>query len=258
MLAKKTLLSLAQFLELQGHDYLQLLFEKHGIRFSAYFRGVQGASLVALREGLESVSELAVESLLGEIALTLNDLRFRVNPRYRFDERLGDLQRLLALDGYRLDSGAFTRIEPQIEGTPPIRDDLEQELVGSRLSKAHEVQAQVEAAISSFRQEPPDFNGSLTHARIALESLAREIALTRQVRYPGVFDTNKWGSVLSYLRTSALISAEEEKALAGVYSLLSQGAHRTVGLTEAEMARLALSLAFSMLYFLIKQYNSSP
>lgn len=90
---------------------------------------------------------------------------------------------------------------------------------------------------------------------MALQTLAVDIAEGRIRAKPGAFDAKKWGQVLAYLRTSGLVSLEEEQALAGVYGFLSQGAHRPVGLTERELARLGLSLATAMLYFLIKRYR---
>jgi hypothetical protein len=57
------------------------------------------------------------------------------------------------------------------------------------------------------------------------------------------------------LRTSGLITTEEEKVLAGVYGFLSAGAHQPIGFTAQEMARYGRSLAAYMSYFLIKRYN---
>jgi hypothetical protein len=105
-----------------------------------------------------------------------------------------------------------------------------------------------------FRANPPDYNASLTSARIALETLAREVATERQTQRPGNFDPTKWGQVIAYLRTSDLVSKREEDGLTGVYSFISEGAHAPVGMTEQEMVRLGRNLAAGASYFLIKRH----
>ena len=62
--------------------------------------------------------------------------------------------------------------------------------------------------------------------------------------------------MLSYLRTSGLLTKQEEEGLAGVYSFVSPGAHTPLGLTEEEMVRLGRSLVASMAYFLTKRFNA--
>ena len=52
-----------------------------------------------------------------------------------------------------------------------------------------------------------------------------------------------------------MISKKEEEGLTGVYSFISKGAHKPVGLDEKEMARLGRSLAIGMSYFIIKCHN---
>ena len=61
---------------------------------------------------------------------------------------------------------------------------------------------------------------------------------------------------MSYLRTSDFITMEEEVALAGVFGLVSEGAHIPVGLTEQEMVRLGRTFIVGMCFFLVKRHNS--
>jgi hypothetical protein len=74
------------------------------------------------------------------------------------------------------------------------------------------------------------------------------------LKAPGL-GLGKWGSVLDYLRDSALITPEERRALASVYGLLSEGPHKPIDSTGQGMALLGRRLAASMCYFLIKRYN---
>ena len=110
----------------------------------------------------------------------------------------------------------------------------------------------IERSAQDFRKTPPEYNGCLTNARVALESLVKSIAIAR-----GCSADVSWGQALSYLRTSGFISESEEKAIAGVYGFVSQGAHRPMALSEQEMARLGRNLAISMCYFIIKLYNQT-
>jgi hypothetical protein len=101
MVGTRTLHSLAQFLELLDKEMIILLIGKHqlysdDIEELQYGRGFLTALAVSLRSGKES----EVLPLLEEIVRTSRDLRNRVSPHYRFDERFEDLERCLQLDGY--------------------------------------------------------------------------------------------------------------------------------------------------------------
>ena len=113
----------------------------------------------------------------------------------------------------------------------------------------------MENSATAFRRSPPDYNGCLSNARVALQTLATAIANVRTTTHPGSFDETKWGQILAYLRTSGLITKSEEEGLAGVSSFVSPGAHTPVGISEEEFARLGRSLVASMCYFLVKRYN---
>jgi hypothetical protein len=146
----------------------------------------------------------------------------------------------------------FGPIEPQIDGQEPVEDDLTKALGSSGLPQAVEVQRLLVASADAFRRG--DHNGCLSNVRVALETLARDIADQRRAQHVGRYDPARWGQVLAFLRTSQFIADHEEKGTAGVYSFVSQGAHAPVGLTEDEFVRFGRNLAVSMCYFLVKRY----
>ncbi len=198
-------------------------------------------------------------SLLGEIVRTHGGLRYGVSPRYRFDERWSDLVRCLELDGYRVDWESCTiwPLDPTIAAAIPVEDDLSAELKKSGLSEATEVMRLMDRSVEAFRQSSPDYNGALSNARVALETLARGIAKSLQRKHPGSFDETRWGQILTYLRVSGFLTEEEERGLAGVYGFVSPGTHKPIGLSQEEMVRFGRSLAASMAYLLIRRHNAN-
>lgn len=252
MIGSRTRHSLAQYLELHETDFAVLLVSKHGMRISV---GV-GSVLYDLNNCLRSASDQHLLSLLEEISRTSGDLRARINPRYRHDERFSDLCRCLQLDGYLLEGKALRQIDPSISDAPAIDDDLLKELRASGLSGTEEIAGKINASSESFRSSPPNFNACLNDARVALETLARNIASARQQVDSPAYEQTKWGSVLGFLRAIDFITQEEERGLAGVYGFISPGSHRPVGISEEEMARLGRSLALSMCWFLVKRYRA--
>lgn len=252
MFSRRTRLSLGQYLELQEYAVVTVLLEKHGMPGE----GLHMTHRQFLRGGMEGASEEQLRGLLDEIIRTSGDLRSRIAPRYRHDERWRDLFFCLNLDGYRLEAGErLVAVDPTVEGAAPVEDDLTAELNRSRLAESQEIVRLINSSGDAFRRAPPDYNGCLTTARVALETLGRAIARSRLAAHPGNFDETRWGQVLAYLRTSGLVSVEEEQGIAGVYGFVSPGAHRPIGLTEQETARLGRSLAAAMSYFLIKRHN---
>lgn len=254
MIGSRTRYSLAQFLELQETDFVVVLVSKHGIGISIG----NGSVLIDLIGCLRSASDEQMLSLVEEIARTNGDLRSRVNPKYRYDERFSDLCRCLQLDGYLLEGKTLTQTDPSIGDAPPLDDDLLQELRASGLSDAEEIAEKINASSESFRSSPPNYNACLNDVRVALETLARAIATTQQQADSPAYEKTKWGSVLGFLKAVGFITQEEEKGLAGVYGFVSPGSHRPVGISEEEMARLGRSLALGMCWFLVKSYRAAP
>jgi hypothetical protein len=258
MISIRSKLSLCQYLTLHDLGYLRFLFNKHGIPINQLMEeGMAFTSYVidALHYSISAAMPEHLLSLLEEFVRTEGDLRSRVSPRYRHDERWHDLVHCLRLDGYIIEGKSLRAIEPSIEGFEPFEDDLTKELNHSGLVSKEDIVRLLINSADDFRKVPPDYNGCLSNVRIALETLGKSIASSRLSKYPGSFDDTKWGQILSYLRTSNLISQKEEEGIAGVYSFVCQGTHRPVGLSEQEMARLGRSLVTSMCYFLIKIHN---
>lgn len=56
----------------------------------------------------------------------------------------------------------------------------------------------------SFRAIPPDYNAALVNARVALETLAADVAadVASHAQVPTSYNPSKWGEVLAFLRTS--------------------------------------------------------
>lgn len=259
MIGKRSTLSLAQFLEIQNPETLRFLLDKHGFSPAAVSEAIEYRSglLSALVTTLESRGESEITSLLSEVARTRSDLRYRVYPRYRYDERFTDLERCLQLDGYLMKNADIIPIDPSIIGTPPLEDDLTRALSSSGLPKANEVVGKLADSVNAFRASTPNYNASLNDARIALQTVATDIANARVASQPGTIDATKWGSVIAYLRSSGLISDEEEKGLVGVFGFVSPGSHRPLGFSEMEFARLGRSLVTGMCWFLVKRYEAS-
>ena len=112
-------------------------------------------------------------------------LRYEISPKYRLDERWKDLLLCLELDGYRrgLDEygremDTFVSTEPAIEGVLAVEDDLTAELRRSGLPDADDISRIIENSADAFRRG--DFNGCLSNARVALQTLATSIAKQRQ------------------------------------------------------------------------------
>jgi hypothetical protein len=254
--------SLCQFLLLFERDEIVLLLGKYGLpieQLQSRWGAINPAA--AIREAIISAAPLPLSELVQEITRTRRTMRSRVSPRYSFDERWQDLSRCLQLDGYGLarneygqELDQFAPIEPIIDGATGVEDDLTRELGRSGLSEAEEILRVLDASAASFRGG--DFNGCLTNARVALQTLATAIAKARRSSHPGNFDEAKWGQVAAYLRKSSFIKQHEEDGLTGVFSFLSQGAHVPIGFTEEEFTRLGRSLAVSFCYFLTKRLNA--
>jgi hypothetical protein len=213
VVGKRTLRSLAQFLELQDRELITLLLEKHGLDSRAVSEAVRrGTGVIsALVKSLDAGGESEISAFLDEIAQTSGDLRNRVSPRYRYDERFADLERCLQLDGYVIADRRLLPLDPSIIGVPPVEDDLSRELGESGLPCAGDVAKKLSDSAEAFRSPTPNYNASLNDARIALQALATDIANARLPKHPGSFDPTKWGSVIAYLRATGFISEEEER-----------------------------------------------
>ena len=253
MIGSRTQYSLAQFLGLHEPDFVAVLLGKHQLDRSIG----DGRLLTDILRSIQNATDDKVLSLLEEVAGASGDLRSRIDPKYRHDERFSDLSRCLQLDGYIIDDKKLRQTDPSISDAPPLEDDLIEALRGSGLSEANIIVEKINDSSESFRSSPPNYNACLNDIRVALETLARRIAITRQASGTPSYDQTKWGSTVSFLRQVDFITKEEEKGLAGVYGFVSPGSHRPLGIPEEQMARLGRSLALGMCWFLVKSYQSA-
>jgi hypothetical protein len=257
-LSHRSKLSLVQFLALFSRDALSLLLSKYGLSIDE----LEYASVAeAVSESVLAATDPQIRALLDEAGRTKSSMRSQVSPKYRFDERWQDLLLCLELDGYveetddyGRETGRLLHIEPVIEGAETPEDDLARELRRSGLPETEAILGLLDKSASAFRSG--DFNGCLNNARVVVQTLAASIAQARLSSHSGNFDATKWGQVASYLRSSGLITDQQEKGLAGVFGFVSPGSHTPLGFTDQEFARLGRSLVVSMCYFLVKQFNA--
>lgn len=253
MIGQRTRYSLAQFLELQEPMISIVLLGKYGVQDLSL---PHGQLLYGLLNTLRDLDARTLMLALAEVVATTGDLRARVNPKYRFDERLHDLTQCLLLDGYIIKSKMLVQTDPSITDAAPLEDDLIYALQKSGAPRAQEIIAKINDSAGAFRSTPPDYNASLVNARVALETLAGDVAAhnASQQPTPPTYNPSKWGEVLVFLRSSGEITVEEEKGLAGVFGFLSPGAHRPMGIPEDQMTRLGRSFALNMCWFLLKNH----
>jgi hypothetical protein len=251
MIGQRTRYSFAQFLELQEPMISIVLLGKYGAQHLSLSHG---QLLYGLLNMLRDLDDRTLMLALAEVVATAGDLRARVNPKYRFDERQHDLVQCLLLDGYIIQDKKLIQTDPSISDAVPLEDDLITALQNSGAPRSQEIIAKINDSAGAFRATRPDFNASLVNARVALETLAGDIAAHVASQAPAAYNPSKWGEVLALLRSSGEITTEEEKGLAGVFGFLSPGAHRPVGIPEDQMTRLGRSFALNMCWFLLKNH----
>jgi hypothetical protein len=263
-LSHRSRLSLAQLLYLvPSASVLVALLPKHGLYWDSdtYNKLERLIHVVGAEEDADKT--LAV---VEELLRTAGDVRAHLGDGDgpgRWDLRLDDLARCVRLDGYEIHpptggnnfwSYSLKPTEPTVPGAAAVEDDLTSALKACGLPEASKVQTLLDQSASAFTSQPPDYNACLTNARVALQTLATAIAKLRAGgATPLPFQEDKWAQVLSYLRTSSLLTEQEEKGVGGVFSFTSPGAHTYVSVTEQETTRLGRSLAVSMIYFLLKK-----
>ena len=238
---------MCQFLDLFNQDVVHILLEKHDITTWGY-------SQAELGEALSGADHDSLGTLVDELVRTNGDLRNRVSPRYRFDERWGDFGKCLLLDGFKIEGNKLVRLEPVIEAVESLEDDLSRELEASGLSSTSEINRHIKLSAESFRKSTPDYNACLSHARIALETIVRSLAKKHSFE---VNQENKaWGMSLSHIKSVGVVTSKEENAIASTYTFISDGAHIPVGFTEEEFVRFGRNLAMAVCYFIIKKANA--
>lgn len=214
-----------------------------------------------MKDAVLEASDAQVTNVLQELVRTGSSIRSGVSPRALYDERWADLEQCLHLDNivrgkdeHGREQNVFVPTEPAIDGVQPVDDELTSELKRSELQGVDDILSQIEESATKFKAG--SWNACLNAARVALETLARTIAVRRRATHPGSFAEDKWGEVVAYLSRSGFINKNEEKGLTGVYSFISAGSHVPLGMSDLEFARLGRTQAFSFCYFLIKVSNA--
>lgn len=251
MISQRTRLSLVQLLAQQAEAPVATLLDKYGVDLQ--YRGSYFAD--GLREAVQALPADQALALAAEAVATRGAMRQPISPKGPFDERFADFERCLLLDGYAATNGALRRTDPSLAGAPPVEDDLIAALHASAAPSRDDIVRKVQDSAQAFRATPPDYNAALTNARVALETMARDIAVA--LLQPGeaaTYDSSKRGSILTFLKTRSEISQEEEVGLAGVYRFISPGAHRLVGVPEEQMTRLGRTFALNMCWFLLHNW----
>lgn len=250
MIGSRTRISLAQFLALQECTVSIALFAKHDVQHLSLFPAQLLRSLMDLTRSIDDRTLLLV---LREIIATPGNLRAAVSPKHRFDERMHDLTQCLLIDGYIVQDKNLLQADPSIADAAPVEDDLVIALRNSGAPQREAIIAKINDSAEAFRATPPDYNAALTNVRVALESLAVDVAadVVHQRQITATYNPSKWGEVIGFLRNSGELTIEEEKGLAGVYGFLSAGAHRPIGIPDSQMARLGRSFALNMCWFLL-------
>ena len=90
---------------------------------------------------LRRLDECPLILVLAEVVATKRDLRARVNPKYRFDERMHDLTQCLLLDGYIVEDTKLVQVDPSIADADAasLEDDLIVARQNSRAPRAHAI-----------------------------------------------------------------------------------------------------------------------
>lgn len=247
ILTTRTKCSVAQLMGLLDTEFVQILFEKHGIYCERFNSQIEISNALFLADNRQ------IESLMEEIVSTSGALRNKISPKYIFEERWKDLTKCLLLDGYQIAEKTIIKTEPSIEGIVPMEDDLSKELKKSNLSQYDEIQTKVDSSANAFRKATPNLNDCLNDSRIALGTLVRKIA--EHYGFIVENDSKAWGSSLHFLREHSFINKKDEYTLSSVYTFISDGSHKPLGFTEEEYTRFGRNLATSMTYYMVKLFN---
>jgi hypothetical protein len=92
---------------------------------------------------------------------TRDTLRYYSDSACVFEERWDDLQRCLALDGYRIEGKKIVRTEPSVEEAVRPEDDHASELRRSGLPQAEEVIRLFDSSAEAYRKTPRAYNACL-------------------------------------------------------------------------------------------------
>lgn len=195
----------------------------------------------------------ALKAMLAELLANNKLLYVEAPVKHVFKSGIEELERWVLHDGWIVEEGVLVRVTPAAEEATGIRDKFLQDIATSGLDLDGAIKTAVENSSKDFVAQPPDFNGSTTKVRIALETVARRAA-TVVAANKGGYPDDSWGKALQFLRSAGVIELQEEEILARVYTFISPGAHIPKGVTAEEWARLARTFGLSSAYFLLRKY----
>jgi hypothetical protein len=247
-ISRRTKFSLAQLLTVLERPTVRVIFDKFGFDPQAV------SSPEDISEEITDADDQNLSDLIIEVIETNKTLRAGVSPKYKFDEPFSILKKSLLLDGYLVEEKSIKALDPNFVGFDPVEDALIKELDDSVLQNKAGVIQSVKASADDFIKAQPDYNGSLTNIRIALETLVREIALEKG--FTATRPDKMWGASLGHLKTSGFIDQKDENALSSVFTFISNGSHIPLGFSQAEYVRLGRNMCTSMCYFVLKKYNA--
>lgn len=205
-------------------------------------------------QALAGAQHDALLAMLTEL-LANNKVLYAAAPvKHVFTSGIEELERWALHDGWIVEESALVRVTPAAEEATGIRDKFLQDIAMSGLDGDEAIKTAIESSSKSFVAQPPDFNGSTTKVRIALETVARRAAAVIESKKSGGFPDYQWGKALQFLRVAGVIEIQEEEMLARVYTFISPGAHVPKGVTAEEWARLARTFGLSSAYFLLRKY----
>ena len=242
--SRRTKFSLSQLLSVVERPTIHVLFDK----FS--FEPQLTSSPAGISSEINSADDQVLSDLIIEVIETSRTLRNKTSPRYKFDDQFSILEKSLLLDGYLIENKSIKALDPNFTGYEPIEDALLKEIDNSSLQRKADIKRAVKASADDFVKAQPDYNGSLTNIRIALETLVREIALEKG--FTTSRSGNTWGPSLRYLANEGFIDEKGEDALSSVFTFISNGAHIPLGFSQKEFVRLGRNMCTSMCYFVIK------
>lgn len=246
--SKRTKFSLSQLLSIIERPTVHVLFDKFG------FNSQLVSSLVDISSDINSAEDSVLSDLLIEVIQSNRVLRSQTSPKYKFDDQYSILKKSLLLDGYLIENDSIRALDPNFVGYEPVEDALLKELDKSILKNKVGIKRAVEASAHDFIKAQPDYNGSLTNIRVALETLVREIAIDEG--FTTTRSGNTWGPSLGHLKVCGFIDQKDEDALSSVFTFISNGAHIPLGFSQEEFVRLGRNMCYSMCYFVIKIYNA--
>lgn len=247
-ISRRTKFSLAQLLTVIERPIVRVIFDKFGLDPDTV------TSPENITDEVTDADAQALSDLIIELIQTHRAIRNGVSPKYTFDEPFSILEKSLLLDGYLIEEKSIKALDPNFVGVEPVEDALIKELYDSALQNKVGIKQAVKASADDFVKAQPDYNGSLTNIRIALETLVREIALEKG--FTTTRTGNTWGPSLAYLKTNGFIDQKDESALSSVFTFISNGSHIPLGFSQAEYVRLGRNMCTSMCYFVIKKYNA--